>query len=315
MKLIFKYLPAGCNFEINGVSSLFSPRDNTVIFVTKKYIDKIHALEAVNECVVFLPNTVANVYESIADKHFLIFVDNPRLAYGEFLEKHNEMSNRELPEYEFINGAMIAKTAKIGVDVTIKPFSVIDGCVEIGDNTYIGSGVKILKNVKIGQNCIIEENTVLGSDGLAYEKRADGSWQHIPQLGGLIIEDNVSIGANTVITRGAIENTVIGKGSNIDNAVFISHNVKMGENNSVVGGAVLFGSVNTGNGVTISGNAVIRNGVKVGDNAFIGMGSVVTKNVPENIVVTGNPAIDIELIKHNNRALKRIVEQQCSTDN
>lgn len=308
MEFVFEKLPLGCEYEIHGVSSLFNPRSNTVMFITKKHVEKIDNLKGVTSCIVFLPFTEIQVAPEINEKHKLIFVNNPRLAYGEFLEKNNSINNRKVAEYKNINGAMVATTAKIGDNVVIKPFSVIDDDVYIGDGVYIGSGVKILKNVKIGKDCIIGENTVLGSDGLAYEKREDGSWQHIPQLGGLIIEDGVRIGANTVITRGAIEETVIGRGSTIDNSVFISHNVKMGENNSVVGGAVLFGSVSTGNGVTISGNSVIRNGVQVEDNAFIGMGAVVTKNVTKNIVVTGNPARDIELIKHENTALKRMLE-------
>lgn len=112
----------------------------------------------------------------------------------------------------------------------------------------------------------------------------------IPQFGGVVIENDVQIGANSVVCKGAIDNTVIGSGSRIDNCSFISHNVRLGKNTIIVGEVLMMGSSSTGERAYLSGNAVIRDGVSVGSDAFVGMGAVVTKNVPAGVTVKGNPA-------------------------
>jgi len=121
-------------------------------------------------------------------------------------------------------------------------------------------------------------------------RKPDGSPATIPQFGGVVIEDNVQIGANTVIARGAIDDTVIHHGSKIDNLCFVSHNVQIGANTFIVGETIMFGSSSTGEQVYISGNSTIREGIHVGDRALVGMGSVVVKPVPDDAIVKGNPA-------------------------
>ena len=112
----------------------------------------------------------------------------------------------------------------------------------------------------------------------------------MPQFGGVVIEDGVQIGALTVIGRGAIDNTILRRGTKIDNSTFISHNVIIDEDTFVVGESIMFGSSSTGKQVYISGNSTIRNGCHIGDKAVVGMGSVVVKNVGNGAVVKGNPA-------------------------
>ena len=112
----------------------------------------------------------------------------------------------------------------------------------------------------------------------------------IPQFGGVSIENNVQIGANTVICKGAIDDTIIGNGSRIDNCSFISHNVKMGRDTIVVGEVLMMGSSSTGERAYLSGNVVVRDGVSIGKDALVGMGAVVTRDVPDGVTVKGNPA-------------------------
>ena len=112
----------------------------------------------------------------------------------------------------------------------------------------------------------------------------------MPQFGGVVIENNVTIGANTVIARGAIDDTIIGAETSIDNCVFVSHNVKVGKRVFIVGESILFGSSEVDDNTMISGNSTIRNGVRIGRNALVGMGAVVTKNVGDESTVKGNPA-------------------------
>jgi UDP-3-O-[3-hydroxymyristoyl] glucosamine N-acyltransferase len=113
------------------------------------------------------------------------------------------------------------------------------------------------------------------------------------QFGGLVIEDNVQIGANTTIERGAIDNTIISRGCKLDNSSFVSHNNFLGENVFMVGESMTFGSVTVGRNTQISGNAIVRNGLSVGDNTLVGAGAIVMRNVGDNKVVMGNPAKEI----------------------
>ena len=131
---------------------------------------------------------------------------------------------------------------------------------------------------------------MLGADGLSTDRDIDGKPLTMPQFGRIILEDNVQIGALTVIARGAIDDTIIKKGAKIDNSSFVSHNVVIGEDTFVVGETILFGSSSVGSQTLISGNSTIRDGRHVGAKAKVGMGSVVIRDVEDGAVVKGNPA-------------------------
>ena len=192
--------------------------------------------------------------------------------------------------YQVKNGAMICEGAEIGEDTIIFPGAYVDSDVKIGKNCYVASGVRIVGNVQIDDDCIIRENTVIGSDGLTTRRNEDGKIITIPQFGGVVIENDVQIGANSVVCKGSIDNTIIGSGSRVDNCAFISHNVKIGRNTIIVGEVLMMGSSSTGERAYLSGNVVVRDGVSIGEDSFVGMGSVVTKNVPAGVTVKGNPA-------------------------
>ena len=172
----------------------------------------------------------------------------------------------------------------------ILPGAYIGGEVELGDNCYIGFGTKLVGEIHVGNNVIIRENSVIGADGLSTDRDENGRAITMPQFGGVIIEDDVQIGALTVIGRGAIDNTILKRGSKVDNSTFISHNVTVGEDTFVVGESIMFGSSSTGKQVLISGNSTIRDGRHIGDRAIVGMGSVVVKNVEDGTIIKGNPA-------------------------
>lgn len=285
---VSKYNPEK-KYRVVRPASLNNPKDNSVMFITEPYINQWKVLLNVKECVVIWPENI-EVPEQVSNKHFVIKFDDPRRGQAIFY-RDNGVTYNALPcEYEFVNGAYIGKGAVIGKNTIIFPGAYIDSDVVIGDDCYIASGVKIIGDVKIGNNVIIRENTVIGSDGLTRMRDDDGKVATIPQFGGVTIEDNVHIGALTVIAKGAIDDTVIHSGCRIDNCCFISHNVQLGEDSVVVGETIMFGSSSTGAQAFISGNATIRDGVSIGEKAFVGMAANVLKPVPDGGVVKGNPA-------------------------
>lgn len=277
------------NYFVVRPSSLNNPKDNSVMFVTEGYIDKWKAVLRVRECIVIWPES-KEIPSELSELHAVILHREPRLGFAEFFRDNGITYNREPVSFKTVNGAFICDGAKIGSNCKIFAGAYIDSEVVIGDNCYIGSGVKLIGSVKIGNNCIIRENTVIGSDGLTTRRDKNGKIVTIPQFGGVTIEDNVQIGALTVIGKGAIDDTVIHSGSRVDNSCFISHNVQIGEDTLVVGETIMFGSSSTGKQAYISGNSTIREGIAIGEKALIGMGSVVVKPVPDGAVVKGNPA-------------------------
>ncbi|OKZ20206.1 MAG: hypothetical protein BHV81_04040 [Butyricimonas synergistica] len=277
------------HFKVLRPASLNFPKDNAVMFVTEKYMNRAERLETVKNCLVFWPENM-DIPESISLKHAVVPVEKPRSAYANFF-LNNNIYNLPLPsEYEVINGAHIEIGAVIGKNCVIFPGVYIGKDVIIGNDVYIASGVKLVGSVTIGNHVVIRDNTVIGADGLTTNRDDNGKAITIPQFGGVSIEDDVQIGANVVIARGAIDDTRIGRGSKIDSSCFISHNVIIGEDTFIVGETIMFGSSSTGKQVLISGNSTIRDSVHIGDKAVVGMGAVVVKDVSENSVVKGNPA-------------------------
>lgn len=228
--------------------------------------------------------------ETVRLKHAVVLCANPHGEYCRFYQKHQVTYLPQPEETEFKNGSWIAKGAVIGNNVTIMPGCYISGETTIGDDTYIGCGTKLMGEVTIGSRVVIRENTVIGADGLTTDRDADGSAVTMPQFGSVVIEDDVQIGALTVIARGAIDETVIGHGSKIDSSSFISHNVHIGEHSFVVDETIMFSNSSVGSRCLVSGNSTIMNVVSVGDGAIVGAGAVVTKSVDAGAVVLGNPA-------------------------
>ncbi len=277
------------SFNVVRPASLNNPKDNAVMFISDGYMDRIASFYKCNNCLIFWPIN-ETVPEDLYERHAVCVVENTRNGYCGFFRDNDITYYPPVEEFEIINGAYIAKTAKIGSGCIILPGAYIGGEVEIGDNCYIGTGARLVGEIHIGSNVVIRENSVVGADGLSTDRDPNGKALTMPQFGGVIIEDDVQIGALTVIGRGAIDNTILHRGSKIDNSSFISHNVELGEDTFVVGETIMFGSSSTGKQAYISGNSTIRDGRKIGDKAIVGMGSVVVKNVADGEIVKGNPA-------------------------
>lgn len=173
----------------------------------------------------------------------------------------------------------VGKNCELGDSVKIYPNAYIGNKVRIGNNTIIHAGVKIYDNTQIGNNCEIHPGAVIGGDGFGFAPLPDGSYKKIPQLGNVVIEDNVSIGTNTTIDCATIGSTLIKKGAKIDNLVQIAHNVTIGENTVIAAQAGISGSTEIGKNCVIAGKAGIVGHLKISDNTTIGANTGISKSI------------------------------------
>lgn len=226
------------------------------------------------------------INKSIGQGKLIIQTANPRLFFMNIL---SVLASRIPSKVGVHPSAIIHSDAKIGNNVYIGPYTVIGNCT-IGDNTIIESNVTIFDHCLIGDNVVINAGTVIGADGFGYEKLEDGSFMKFIHIGNVIIESDVEVGANTCIDRATLGSTIIRKGAKIDNLVHIAHNVIVGENSAVIALAMIGGSTKIGSGCWISPAASVRDGLVIGKDSTVGMGSVVTKSIPDGEIWTGNPA-------------------------
>ena len=187
--------------------------------------------------------------------------------------------------------AVIEAGARIGNNVKIYPQCYIGDGVEIGDGTKLYAGVKIYEGCKVGKNCILHSGAVIGADGFGFAPNAEGGFDKIPQLGNVIIEDNVEIGANTCIDRAKTDATIIRSGVKLDNLIQIGHNVEIGSNTVSSAQTGIAGSSKVGHNCFIAGQVGIADHVTIGNFVKIGSQSGLDKDVPDGEIRMGSPAL------------------------
>lgn len=239
----------------------------------------------------------------------LIRVPDAYTAFATLLTKYQEIMQLQLsgiqqPVYiaksasygsnVFIGAfAYLGENVKVGNSSKIYPNAYIGDNVSIGDNSIIHPGVKIYYDCKIGNNVTIHAGTVIGSDGFGFAPQADGTFQKVPQIGNVIIEDYVEIGANTTIDRATIGSTLIKSGAKLDNLIQIAHNVEVGNFTAIAAQAGISGSTKVGNGVIIGGQAGLAGHINIADNVKINGQSGVNKSVKTaGISITGTNAYE-----------------------
>ncbi|MDE0091589.1 MAG: UDP-3-O-(3-hydroxymyristoyl)glucosamine N-acyltransferase [Thaumarchaeota archaeon] len=270
--------------EITGFNSIHKSKKHDMTFCSYRGDAGAELIRASSASLIIchqslygaLPRTKANI----------AFVKNPRLAFIKCIQKF--FPNDEIPAE--IHTTAVVESKHVGKDVHIGPHSYIGKNAVIGENSIIHNNVVIYDNVHIGENVVINSNTVIGKDGFGFERNDRGILVRFPHAGGVRIHDHVEIGANVTIDRGTIHDTVIERGSKIDNLVHVAHNAKIGKNCSIVANSCIAGSCIIGENVSIAMTVTLREGIKIGSNSLVGMGSVVTRDVPEHVIVYGNPA-------------------------
>lgn len=189
--------------------------------------------------------------------------------------------------------AFIGENVRLGNNVRVYPQAYIGDNVTIGDNTTVFSGVKIYADCTVGRDCIIHSGTVIGSDGFRFALGPDGGAK-IPQIGNVVIEDEVEIGANCAIDRATLGSTILRKGVKLDNLVHIAHNVEVGENTYIAAANVVAGSTKIGRNCMFSGQVGIVGHLKIADHTILAAGSGVSKNIVKpGGTYMGSPAFEI----------------------
>jgi UDP-3-O-[3-hydroxymyristoyl] glucosamine N-acyltransferase len=189
--------------------------------------------------------------------------------------------------------AYIGKNVRIGNHVKIYPHVYVGDNTIIGDDSILFAGVKIYEDTKIGEACIIHAGAVIGADGFGFAPNEDGTYQKIPQVGNVILEDLVEIGANTTIDCATMGSTIIRKGTKIDNLVQIAHNVEIGENTVMAALTGIAGSAKIGKNCRFGGQVGVAGHITVGDNVNIGAMSGVSHSIKSNNTVLLAPAMEI----------------------
>lgn len=242
----------------------------------------------------------------------LILVDDPYISFTRLLEEYHKMVSFQktgVEEPSFIGNnttigdghyrgafSYIGHNVKIGDNVKIYPHAYVGDNVVIGNDTIIHSGVKIYADTRIGNNCVIHSGTVIGSDGFGFAPQEDGSYKTIPQLGTVVIEDNVAIGANTVVDCATLfgDATIIRKGVKLDNLIQIAHNVEVGQNTVIAAQSGISGSTKVGENCLFAGQVGIAGHLTIANNTSIGAQAGIPKSIKEpGQKLIGYPAIDI----------------------
>ena len=235
-------------------------------------------------CVLLVDDTITPIEGKV-----LIVVKNPKVCLAQ-IGNHFFVEN---PKADIHTTAIVNKDATIGENVYIGPYCVIGKAI-IGDGCIIDAHVRIHDCVKMGKGCHVKAGAVLGGEGFGFEKDGEGNRFRFPQIGDLIIGDDVDIGSNTCVDRGALSDTIIGSHTKINNLCHIAHNNVIGENVEITGCVNLSGCNVIEDNVWISPNSSLRGYIHVGKGAIIGTGAVVTKNIPVGEIWVGNPAHKFE---------------------
>lgn len=290
------------NAEVYKLAKIEEGTPGSLTFLANpKYINYIYSTAA----------TIAIVNKSFEPEQevstTLIKVDDAYKSFSKLLEYYNQIklmkSGIEQPSVisegttygdDLYLGSFcyVGQNVKIGNNVKIYPNSFIGDNVEIGDNCILFAGVRVYSETVLGKRVTIHSGTVVGSDGFGFAPQEDGSYKKVPQIGNVIIEDDVEIGSCSTIDRATLGSTIIRKGVKLDNHIQIAHNVEIGENTVIASQTGIAGSTKVGKNCMIGGQVGIVGHITIGDNVKIQAQSGIAKSLKDGEVVQGSPAFN-----------------------
>lgn len=313
------------NISVHNVSKIEEGKPGTLAFLSNlKYEKYIYTTKA---SIVLVSDEFTPSAELSCT---LIKVADPYRAVAQLLEMYEESKPRkfgvEEPSYVsksaqvgdniYIGAfAYVGENASIGNSCRIFPHTFIGNNVKIGEGTLIYAGAKIYDNCVIGKNCIIHAGAVIGSDGFGFAPTPEGPFKKIAQVGNVVVEDDVEIGANTTIDCATMGSTFIRKGVKLDNLIQIAHNCEVGENTVIAAQTAIAGSSKVGRNCVIGGGVVIAGHLKVGNKVTIAGASGVSNHVKDGMTIMGTPAVEHKkaargyVVQRNLPELKATVDQ------
>ena len=289
--------------KVSDVGSIEEAKEGQLSFLCDaKYLPYLATTGA---SVVLMTESIAFEGET---KATLIRVENARAAMGQLLALVAKAMNPkkqgveqpcyisegvEVPEDVYVGAfAYIGKKVQLGKGVQIYPHCYVGDNVKIGDNTVLYSGVKVYYNSVIGKDCILHAGVVIGSDGFGFEPDSKGVNQKLPQIGHVVIEDDVEIGANTTVDRAMMGATVIRRNAKLDNLVQVAHNVEIGESTFMCAQVGVAGSTKVGGHCILAGQVGVAGHITIADNCVFGAQSGVANHVKKSGMYQGTPIIE-----------------------
>ena len=301
-------LVGNANAMVSDVAPIESAEAKHLSFITdEKYLPM---LETTHAGVVLVTKSLLDNHQSPITNHqsTVVLVDNARGAMGQLLQMVSKAmfpAKRGIEQPSFVSEgvavpddayvgafAYIGRNVRLGAGVQIYPNVYIGDNVTIGEGTILYAGVKIYANCQIGKQCILHAGVVVGSDGFGFEPDAQGVNRKIPQIGNVIIEDDVEIGANTTIDRAMMGSTIVRKNAKIDNLVQIAHNVEVGESTFLCAQVGIAGSTKVGKHCILTGQVGAAGHIEIADNCIFGAQSGIAGSIRKPGMYMGSPAID-----------------------
>jgi UDP-3-O-[3-hydroxymyristoyl] glucosamine N-acyltransferase len=267
----------------SGYLHTAKPDELTYCFLKNDEKD-LEAIKKTNAGIVICEKCLRKKLEQIKAKPTLILSEAPKYDFGKVLQ---EFFVKETP--------------------TISPHSYVGTNVKIGRDVDVHLGVVIYDNTVIGNRVTVRANAVLGAEGLDYGRNQKGELKRVPHVSYLIIEDDVDIGSDTTVQKGILRPTIIGKGTKIGPNCDIGHEVKIGKHCMITGMTFVGGATEIGDDTYIAPHSTIKNSIKIGSNVFVGIGSLVMHDVPDGTTVVGRPAIEIEKFRERQKRMKKLL--------
>lgn len=307
--------------KVNKLSKIEEGEPQAISFLANMAYE--HYLYTTDASIVII-NKDLKLQKAVKDTCTLIKVDNAYECFAKLLETYQQMkgSKTGIEQPSFISEsaklgencyvgafAYIGENVAIGNNVKIYPNTYVGDNTTIGDNTILFSGVKLMDETVVGKNCIFHAGVVIGSDGFGFTPDEHNVYNKVPQIGNVVIEDDVEIGGNTVIDRATMGSTVIKKGVKLDNLVHIAHNVVIGENSAIAGQVGIAGSAKIGKNCMMGGQVGVAGHLNVADGTKIAAQSGIGANIKkEGTVVQGSPAFYIGDYKRAYVGFKKLPE-------
>ena len=303
----------GNNFQYEGNSELIHFENvtaiheadyNSLVWVSPRKKNSDELIRSTKAKIIICPLSVI-LNDDLKSEKKLVKVENPKLTFIRIIKKLFS----PVIQYQIHPTSVIHPEAEINKKVYIGPFTYI-GKISIDEGTIIHGNCFIFDNVKIGKNVSINAGSIIGSEGFGYELNENGEYEKFIHIGGVEIQDNVDIGANTCVVRGTLANTIIGEGTKIDNLVHIGHNAIIGKHCIITANNMVGGSVKIEDHSWLGPSSSTLNQLTLAKNSYAGLASVITKNIPPGEVWAGNPARPVEELKRLHEKLRALLDEE-----